>query len=509
MMMKITERQREQLAGKRISAEELERQLERFRTGMIYSELARPATAGDGIIVPDEDQKSEYSNLFEKAVLSQKIVRFVPASGAATRMFKDLFEFLGSAGKNDDAMQTLPAPVQIFSDNLTRLPFFKTLKGVVEREEGDLSPAVHKGFIRFVEMLLGEEGMNYGNLPKALLEFHCYDDEVRMAFEEHLVEWALLLETAEHNLNIHFTLSPQHLPLFEEELNRKSGKYENRFRLKYNITCSVQDSSTDTVAATVDNLPFTDQNGDFIFRPGGHGALLYNLNGIDADIIFIKNIDNVAREDVEKENLAWKKILGGLLMDTKSKVHTILDELESGNPGTERLTEIADFISSTFRKEFDPGQDNITNTIYSYLHRPIRVCGMVKNTGEPGGGPFWVRSRKGVSLQIVESAQINMNDPEQKSIAGSATHFNPVDLVCAVKDHKGNKFDLNGYSDPETSFISEKSHQGKVLKALEHPGLWNGAMADWLTLFVEVPLRTFNPVKTVNDLLRPEHKGYK
>ena len=508
-MMKITEKQREQLAEKRISAEELDRQLERFRTGMKYSDLVRPATAGDGIIVLDEGQKSEYLNLFEKAVSSQKVVRFVPASGAATRMFKDLFEFLVSSGKHDSSMQSLPAPVQLFADNLTRMPFFKTLKGVAETETGGLSPADNKGFVRYIELLLGEEGMNYGNLPKALLEFHCYNEEVRMAFEEHLVEWALLLKAAEHSLNIHFTLSPQHLPLFEEELNRKSGKYENRFRLKYDISCSVQDSSTDTVAATVDNLPFTDQNGDFIFRPGGHGALLYNLNGIDTDVIFIKNIDNVAREDIEKENLAWKKNLGGLLIDIKTKIHTILDELESGNPGRERLTEVADFISSTFRKEFDPGQEDITNSIYSYLDRPIRVCGMVKNTGEPGGGPFWVRSGNVVSLQIVESAQINMDDPEQKSIAGSATHFNPVDLVCAVKDHKGKKFDLNLFSDPETSFISEKSHQGKVLKALEHPGLWNGAMANWLTLFVEVPLITFNPVKTVNDLLRPEHKGCK
>lgn len=506
--MKLTEKQQQQLKEKRIAESELKRQLDRFSKGKIYVCLDRAATEGDGIIVFHEQDRRFYAELFENRVSDQQLMKFVPASGAASRMFKDLFEFLEMPDSHDLEFESLSPAVRQFALNLPDMPFFDTLHNLTNQRCVGLVYDTEPGTLRkYVGNLLNEHSMNYGSLPKALLEFHRYGDTTRMAFEEHLLEWALLIPEESGELNIHFTLSAHHIQPFNDALKKKLPYFHRRFKSNFNIEHSVQDSSTDTVAATVDNLPFTDSDGNLLFRPGGHGALLYNLNNIDADIIFIKNIDNVAKESVEIQNQIWKKILGGLIIEIKDKVHRYLNMIDDGAVDKEQMKEITDFIYDQFKTELNPVDDNISEMAHRFLNRPIRVCGMVKNTGEPGGGPFWVKQGGRISLQIIESAQINFNDSEQSRIANSATHFNPVDLVCAVRDYNGKKFDLNLFSDPDTSFISEKSYQGKVLKALEHPGLWNGAMAEWLTLFVEVPLLTFNPVKTVNDLLRPEHKS--
>jgi hypothetical protein len=504
-MIRLTDLQTRQLNRKGISLAELSRQLERFVTGMQYVDLDRPATPGDGVIVCDEMQKEHLIALFDREVKHHDLIRFVPASGAASRMFKDLFEFLEMHIDIETTYDNLSRGIREFAFNLGKMPFADTLfkiAGVEKMTTPD--PLELQSLIRV--LLLGD-GMRYGSLPKALIIFHHYGDHVRLAFEEHLVEWGTMLGGSAEELKIHFTLSPDHISLFNEVLSHKLPLYRNRFGIDYDITHSVQADSTDTVAATEDNQPYTDRNGELLFRPGGHGALLYNLNRLDADFIIIKNIDNVAIEKVESLNVQWKKVLTGLLMETKTRINKILLDMDAGNITTDEVGEISEWILSVFNHQINIHSDQIQDEIKSFLNRPVRVCGMVKNTGEPGGGPFWVRKGEKETLQIIESAQIDHQNPQQHQIAMEATHFNPVDLVCAVKDYRGNKFDLNLFSDPDTSFISVKSHQGKVLKALEHPGLWNGAMADWLTLFVEVPLITFNPVKTVNDLLRPEHQN--
>jgi hypothetical protein len=504
-MINLTSQQAEQLQKKGIPEGEVFRQLSRFATGMLYVELDRAATEGDGILVFNEAEKGRYVSVFDAACRDLELIKFVPASGAATRMFKELFEFLDMSVGETTTYESLPQGVRDFGLNLQRMPFVDHLCDMAGIKcNGIPDPFTLQSLVK---VLLLEDGLNYGSLPKALLTFHNYVDHVRHAFEEHLVEWGTMLNTSKKDLKIHFTLSPNHIALFRKALDQKLPVYQERFLCDFLISYSVQEGSTDTVAANEDNLPFTSPDGLLLFRPGGHGALLYNLNQLDADIILIKNIDNVAVENIETQNVDWKKILTGLLVETKTGVDAILTRIERGEATEAELQESVDWIRKRFNHRIDHQGEALKRELFTYLNRPIRVCGMVKNTGEPGGGPFWVNSGGDLSLQIIESAQIDHQNPDQHAIARSATHFNPVDLVCGVRDYKGNKFDLNQFSDPDTSFISVKSHQGKVLKALEHPGLWNGAMAGWLTLFVEVPLMTFNPVKTVNDLLRPEHQN--
>jgi hypothetical protein len=504
--MQFSDLQKKQLQEAGISSDDIQRQISRFITGMQYVQLDRPATAGDGILCFTEAQVELYTQQYKAALPGLKLMKFVPASGAATRMFKDLFEFM--ANGSEKPYDEVPASVKTFAENLSTFPFADQLIGnttkLLSRTPDPLSvPDLHA----LVGVLLTDRGMNYGALPKAMLTFHRYDGFTRYAFEEHLVDAALISGEQPEAASIHFTLSQNHVPGFEVLLDQMLPAYTTQFSKTFSIDWSVQNPGTDTVAVDEVNNPLTDPHGNLMLRPGGHGALLYNLNNIDADLIFIRNIDNVASEDVERSNVRWKQLLGGLLLEVQAKVHAFLAEIEKRELTIPELEALADYLKITFNADFNPLLPGITQPMYDFLNRPIRVCGMVKNTGEPGGGPFWVRKGEEVSLQIVESAEINMSDPLQNEIAQSATHFNPVDLVCAVRDFQGEKFDLNRFSDPDTSFISVKSHQGKVLKALEHPGLWNGAMAKWLTLFVEVPLITFNPVKTVNDLLRKEHQG--
>ena len=377
----------------------------------------------------------------------------------------------------------------------------KTIEDLVD--EGDYKAVV--------ACLLNEEGLNYGKLPKGLLQFHAYDDCVRTPLEEHLVEGALYAAGKDGKVNVHFTVSPEHRPLFEDLVAQKKAEYEAKFGVTYNISFSEQKPSTDTVAATIDNEPFRNDDGTILFRPGGHGALIENLNDINADVVFIKNIDNVVPDRLKDPTVRFKKIIAGVLVTLQQQAFDYIRLLDTGKYTHEDLEKMIRFMRDELCQR-NPNLKNLEDTemavyLRRKLNRPMRVCGMVKNVGEPGGGPFLAYNQDGtISPQILESSQIDTNNEEYVKMFKSGTHFNPVDLVCAVKDYQGNPFDLPKYVDPQTGFISSKSKNGKELKALELPGLWNGAMSDWNTVFVEVPLETFNPVKTVNDLLREQHQ---
>ena len=422
-------------------------------------------------------------------------------------MFKNLFEFLGA---DYDAPETKFE--KTFFEQIEKFAFYDDLNAACEKMSGkDISALVSEGnYKAVVAALLEAAGLNYGALPKGLLKFHRYEDGNRTPLEEHLVEGALYAANKNGKVNVHFTVSPEHRRLFEALVADKAAVYAKKYGVDYNVTFSEQKPSTDTIAADMDNQPFRD-NGKLLFRPGGHGALIENLNDLDADVIFIKNIDNVVPDKLKGDTVLYKKLIAGVLVALQQKAFAYLELLDSGRYTHEQVIEILQFLQ---KKLFckNPETKNLEDAelvlyLKEKLNRPMRVCGMVKNVGEPGGGPFLAYNSDGtISLQILESSQIDMNDPEKKAMFEKGTHFNPVDLVCAVRDYKGNKFNLLQYVDKATGFISYKSKNGKDLKALELPGLWNGAMSDWNTVFVEVPIETFNPVKTVNDLLRPEHQ---
>ena len=503
----LSENDLKQIEALGISRDRLEWQLNIFRKGVPYINLARAATVTDGILRFSDSDKQRLREVYRSNNTCSKI-KFVPASGAASRMFKSLFEYID----HDDGSKIPPNAILDVINNLDRFAFFGDLKKQLQDQGHSLQDLViAQDYRKIVEAILLESGLNYGNLPKGLLTFHNYDESNRTACEEHLVEAAAYAREG-NTAHLHFTVSPEHKAGFRELLDRVLPKYEERFKLSYQIDFSVQKPSTDTMAVDLDNYPFHNADGSILFRPGGHGALINNLNELDADLIFIKNIDNVVPEKHLPETVAYKEILGGILLKTQEKVFAVLTELDRETPSIERLKEIQSFIKDKLFYEINAPVDfenskAAIDTFRSVLNRPIRVCGVVKNLGEPGGGPFWAPNSKGdISLQIIESSQVNTGDHNQMEIFKNSTHFNPVDLVCGVKDYKGNSFDLTRFVDESTCFISQKSKDGKDLKALELPGLWNGAMADWLTLFVEVPIETFNPVKMVNDLLRPMHQ---
>ncbi len=437
-----------QLETRGISIETAENQLEHFRTGFPALDIVAPAAVGNGILAPKKKEQDAYIEAWNQYLAEQhKILKFVPASGAASRMFKNLFQYL------EDGVET--EFIHEFLTHINDFAFGDQLAGKTGQEA--------------VRYLL--EDMHYGDLPKGLLLFHKYKDGARTPALEHLVE-AALYAASDGKAALHFTVSHQHLPLFRQHIAEHLQSYQQKYGVSYDITFSEQMPSTDTLAANPDGTPFRDKEGKLLFRPGGHGALIENLNEQDADIVFIKNIDNVVPDKLKKDTIRYKQILAGVLVTEQKRIFELLRNPDLSAEERERL------------------------------NRPIRVCGVVKNTGEPGGGPFIVRDADGnLSYQILESSQI-----EDQSLMAQSTHFNPVDLVCAIRDYEGNKFNLPDYVDPQTGFISHKSKDGKDLLALELPGLWNGAMAKWNTIFVEVPVSTFNPVKTVNDLLRPQHQ---
>lgn len=504
----ITPQEKELLSQKGISEEQIAAQLACFKKGFPYLKLFAAASADQGILIPDADRQKEYLNIWDAYTKTDKtVVKFVPASGAASRMFKNLFEFLGA---DYDTPQT--EFEKTFFRQITDFAFYNDLNtACLNVEEKDIPALLAEGnYKAVVASLLETGGLNYGALPKGLLKFHRYEEGSRTPLEEHLVEGALYAANKNGKVNVHFTVSPEHRTLFKALVEEKAAVYARKYGVDYNVTFSEQKPSTDTLAVDMENQPFRDQ-GKLLFRPGGHGALIENLNDLDVDVIFIKNIDNVVPDKLKGDTVLYKKLIAGVLIALQQQAFTYLELLDSGKYTHEQVLEILQFLQKELHCKNPEVKflEDAELVIYlkQKLNRPMRVCGMVKNVGEPGGGPFLAYNSDGtVSLQILESSQIDMNDPEKKEMFEKGTHFNPVDLVCTVRDYKGHKFDLVNYVDQATGFISYKSKNGKELKALELPGLWNGAMSDWNTVFVEVPLTTFNPVKTVNDLLREQHQ---
>ena len=505
----LTQEDKDLLAKKGISEQQIAEQLACFEKGFPYLKLYAAASVENrGIMLAGEDVQKTYLAAWDAYKEGdKKIVKFVPASGAASRMFKDMFEFLGA----DYDVPTTDFEKKFFA-NIKNFAFYADLNSAcVKNNNKGIDELISEGnYKAVVSNLLESAGLNYGSLPKGLLKFHKYEDGVRTPLEEHLVEGALYAAGKSGEVNVHFTVSTEHRELFAKLVDEKVAQYAEKYGIKYNISFSEQKPSTDTIAADMDNKPFRD-NGKLLFRPGGHGALIENLNDLDADIVFIKNIDNVVPDRLKADTVTYKKLLAGVLVTLQKQAFEYLQLLDSGHYRHDELENIIRFVQQQLhcRKDDIKNMEDADLVIYlrKKLNRPMRVCGMVKNVGEPGGGPFLAYNPDGtVSLQILESSQIDMNDPEKKAMFEKGTHFNPVDLVCAIRDYKGNKFNLLNYVDKATGFISYKSKGGKELKALELPGLWNGSMSDWSTVFVEVPLSTFNPVKTVNDLLREQHQ---
>ena len=494
----FSQEDKDQMKKKGISPESVEKQISFFRSGFPYLELDRPATVGDGIIRLDEAEADKWASFYDDDSIGMTIEKFVPASGAATRMFKDLFSFIEESDDNSlsSLYEKYPSVKEVV-ERINEFAFFPLLK---ELCPGCSNISSTQDAKRMVKAIINESGLNYGNLPKGLLAFHSYSDGYRTSFGEHLAEGALYAKRDTNASHIHFTVTPEHKDMFRKLLKEVNVSFEKFYKTKFIVEFSEQSPSTDTIAVDMENVPFRDTNGKLVFRPAGHGALLHNLNNLKSEIIFIKNIDNVVPDNIKGETVRYKKAIAGILVENVNIITDYLYKIEEGKCNSALITEIKEFYKRNFFIDLSEGISE--KEIAAILDRPVRVCGMVKNQGEPGGGPFWVRDAKGtVSLQIVESSQVEKGNV----VFRNSTHFNPVDLVCFVYNYKGKKFDLNRYTDPETGFISVKSKDGKALKAMELPGLWNGAMANWNTVFVEVPLVTFNPVKTINDLLRNEH----
>ena len=499
----LQEKDLKQIAQRGISEEQIKTQLHQFETGFPFLKLEAAAAVGRGIVAPTEAERKQYVEAWEQyKAQGRRIVKFVPASGAASRMFKNMFAFV-------DAPYDVPTTdfEKKYFDEIEHFAFYDALDAVCQKNEGKgIKALMAEGNYKAVAAnMLKKEGLNYGQLPKGMLLFHKYADGARTPMEEHLVEGALYA-ASNGEAHVHFTVSHDHLEFFKQKVAEKAGGFAQKYGIKYDITFSEQKPSTDTLAANTDNTPFREDDGSLLFRPGGHGALIENLNEIEADVVFIKNIDNVVPDRLKPETVEWKQVIAGVLVTLQEKAFEYLRILD-GTPTEAQIAQIAHFVSHDLC--IDPKGNKVdADYLRRKLNRPMRVCGVVKNVGEPGGGPFLTYNQDGtVSLQILESSQIDTNNEAYMKMFTQGTHFNPVDLVCAVKDYKGQPFRLPDFVDKTTGFISSKSKGGKELKALELPGLWNGAMSDWSTVFVEVPLGTFNPVKTVNDLLRPQHQG--
>jgi Domain of unknown function (DUF4301) len=484
-------------------------QIEIFKRGISYTTLHRPCTVDDGITVLQQSDIEALGSLYTQAVSAGRVTKFVPASGAATRMFQALLSYCehteAADSRNDkDVLQ--------FIKNLQRFAFYDDLQAAVYRYGGEVETYLaHGQYAELLAYLLTSQGLNYANLPKILLQFHRYGDHCRTPLEEHLVEAAAYAQDRHQVARLHVTVTPAHAEAVQAHIEASRRRYE-RAGVRYEIALSVQSPATDTIAVDLDNNPFRDEQGHLLFRPGGHGALLANLQALAADIVFIKNIDNVVPDHLKEVTYRYKRALGGHLVHLQQQMFAYLEHLAAGRVDAERLEEIRTFAQRELAIVVPPGLQHAPRHeqirfLHERLNRPLRICGMVRNEGEPGGGPFWVAHPDGsLSRQIVEASQVDTALPEQGALLAASTHFNPVDLVCGVRDYRGQPFDLQHFADPNTGFISHKTYAGQPLKAFELPGLWNGAMASWNTVFVEVPLSTFSPVKTVLDLLRPEHQ---
>jgi len=497
----------QQIRSKGIHIDEINRQIKHFIQGFPPSNITLPATPGKGILVISEGEEKHFLDVFLDNASDFRIIRFVPASGAATRMFKTLYGALDKLEETSLAQQE-----EWIESNNKMNRFFRKLEKYPFYE--DLKLGENTTPVEILKQVLGEKGLNYGNKPKGLLKFHKYSkSDRRTAFEEHVREALKYCGNREQLVRLHLTVSPDHLNGFQTEAARILPVIEKETGFVVDLSFSFQKPETDTIAVDLDNEPFRNPDGSLLFRPAGHGALIRNLDALDSDLVFVSNIDNVAPDSRKIIRVKHKQVLGGVLLEIRSKVFYYLQQL-TGNEKVEKtrmdsmvtyLHERLGIAVPDMLEEWDSSE--LRKWLIATMNRPIRVCGMVRNEGEPGGGPFYVRSESGeISLQIVESSQIDMEDPEKSLLVDASTHFNPVDLVCSIRDYQGNKFKLSRYVDQNAGFISEKSQGGKSLKALELPGLWNGAMAQWLTLFVEVPIDTFSPVKTVFDLNRKEHR---
>ncbi len=488
-----------QIEGRGASIRQVKQQIEYFKNGFPWMKIVGPATPQRGIKVLSEEQLAAAEDYYTKADIKGKS-KFVPASGAASRMFKDMFAGLSALEEGKD----LPAdaPGARLAAKIKDFAFYSPeLFG-----EPEDSAAYRKATL---SKLLGDEGLAYGSKPKGVLKFHRYPQEVRTAIAEHLVEAQKYMRNADGSCNLTVTISPEHEELFKEAIGEIKAEYEKRYGVRYNITFTFQDKATDTIAVDTENKPFRKGDGTLLFRPAGHGALIHNLNKVDAELVSIKNIDNVAHEKLLPVTAQYKQVLMGLALQLRDRIFGFLRKLDE-NPSVQLCNEIENFLDKELCIQMPLARSEAERVqmLRAKLNRPIRVCGMVKNEGEPGGGPYVIAGKDGcTSLQILESVQINKADEGAMKAMSGATHFNPVDLVCCLRDYKGEKFNLLDYVDPEAGFISSKSFEGRELKALELPGLWNGAMSDWNTLFVEVPVETFNPVKVVLDLLRPAHQA--
>lgn len=515
-MMNYTKEDLKNFKNKDIKAEDVNRQLANFEKGFDFVNLSEPATIDNGIIRIAPEEEEHLLENYEQARQKCDLLKMVPASGSASRMFKDLFTFMDTyKGTEEEFLEFVqekePGTMHDFFLKLDELPFYTHLSAVMWNDGKDIEKMLAKReYTEILKYILSKKGLNYGNTPKGLVDFHVYRDFVRTAFDEHIVEGALYCNNGK-TATLHFTVSAEYMALFKNRLKKVTKVFEKMFNVKYDVDFSIQKPSTDTVSIDENEEILRDENGEIVFRPGGHGALIYNLDELKADIIFIKNIDNVIPDRSKGDTIKYKKLLAGTLLEVQHKVFGYLELLDK-KPTEEQLQEIEAFTSTIGYKEAEgktyKDQKERIKHLQNILNRPIRICGMVKNEGEPGGGPFWVKTKDGSSrLMIIESAQINQKDKDQKKIFDHSTHFNPVDLVCGIKNYKGKKFDLEKFIDTDQGFITNKSYKGKDIKVQELPGLWNGAMANWITLFVEVPLTTFTPVKTVFDLFRFEHRN--
>jgi hypothetical protein len=495
------------IAAEGLTVSEADRQMALFRQGLSPVRLNRACRVGDGIVVITEGERPGLLRACEEAVRTRRLMKFVPASGGATRMFQEWYRVLEGEGFADRSRDR-------FLGELSKYAFFPDLEEAFAGKGEDLQTLIGTGHVEAIlGGILADEGLRYGLLPKALLKFHSYPGGGRTALEEHLVEAALYARDAQNVSRLHFTVSPEHEKAVRELLTHVTGEYEARWDTSFDIGLSTQNPATNTLAADLDQRPFRDDGGGLVFRPGGHGALLANLNALEADIVFVKNIDNCVPDRLKPETVLWKQLLAGYLLVLQEEIFDSL-LLLTGEGGTEiDVQRIAAFGREKLNLAFPPGFGDLPpsgrrRTLFEKLNRPLRICGMVRSEGEPGGGPFWVDDREGKdgpTLQIIEEFQIDRDSAIQQGVWASSTHFNPVDLVCGIRDFRGKTFDLGSFVDSRTASISRKSDKGRSLLALERPGLWNGSMAFWNTLFVEVPLATFNPVKNVSDLLRPQH----
>lgn len=488
-----------QLKERGMSEQEIFRQIECLQEESHFVETVQPASDRDGIYPMTEEEIERYTTNYDMLVSGRRIVKFVPASGAATRMFKKWFQLLEKGSAEE---------LEKEAEQLTAYPFYSLLEKEMGQKGLCLQQLLQAGDYKTVfGFILNKEGLNYGQMPKGLLPFHVYSNEVRSSFEEHWVEGTEYAQSG-GKVCLHFTVSPEHKEAFEKLTEELRRKYEGKVR--YEVEFSEQMPQTDTVSLTENGDLVRDEKGSLLFRPGGHGSLIYNLNGLDADVVFIKNIDNVTIDDCKADTYTYKKSLLGLLLSVQKICFKYLDKLESGEWKREDEKELELMIPALLGKKLPEDYSSYSDTkrreyLYRLLDRPIRVCGMVARENEPGGGPFWIRTGEGVSLQIVETAEMDLKRPDQFENLDRSQYFNPVDLVCSLKNHKGKKFNLPDYVDPNRYFLSEKSYRGENIRVLEHPGLWNGAMSNWNTMFVRVPSSVFTPVKEVRDLLRPAH----